>query len=167
MNDLHTARLQLVPLDAPLSRAALAGSETLAPLIGARVPSDWPLPDLAEFLPELARMLENDPAGAGWAAWLLIDAQAGEVVGDAGFQGPPDGAGVVEIGYSVLPAWRGRGYATEAAAALVALALRQPNVRRVVAECDPENAPSIRVLERIGMRQVSGDGAALRWEITH
>jgi RimJ/RimL family protein N-acetyltransferase len=38
----------------------------------------------------------------------------GMVIGDIGFRGPPDAAGIVEIGYSVVAGRRRRGYATEA-----------------------------------------------------
>jgi RimJ/RimL family protein N-acetyltransferase len=97
--------------------------------------------------PELDPLADPD----GWGAWLLFHGE--EVVGDAGFKGPPQD-GEVELGYSVVPPHRRRGYATEAARALVDWALGQPGVERVVAETEPENAPSQRVLELIGMRRV-------------
>jgi 8-oxo-dGTP pyrophosphatase MutT (NUDIX family) len=87
----------------------------------------------------------------GWGAWLLFRGE--EVVGDAGFKGPPQ-HGEVELGYSIVPEHRRRGYAIEAAKALVDWALGQPGVERVLAETEPENAPSQRVLERVGMRRL-------------
>jgi RimJ/RimL family protein N-acetyltransferase len=87
----------------------------------------------------------------GWGAWLVF--RGDELVGDAGFLAPPAG-GEVELGYAVRPEHRGRGYATEAARALVEWALAQPGVDRVVAEFEHDNVASKRVLERVGMRPV-------------
>ena len=51
-------------------------------------------------------------------------------------------------------AW-GRGYATEAARALVAAGFAQLGLRRIVATCDPANAASARVLEKAGLRRAA------------
>ena len=51
---------------------------------------------------------------------------ARELVGNGGFKGPPSASGVVEIGYSILPAFQRRGFATEAARCLMAAAFALP-----------------------------------------
>jgi RimJ/RimL family protein N-acetyltransferase len=56
-----------------------------------------------------------------------------------------------DIGFAFLPAWRGRGYASEAAAAVLAEAMDVHGLSRVVAIADPENHASITVLRRAGM----------------
>jgi GNAT superfamily N-acetyltransferase len=60
-----------------------------------------------------------DPAAEDWVVRAVVVPPAG-VVGHAGFHGPPDADGVVEVGYTVVPELRGRGYARAALAALVA-----------------------------------------------
>ena len=109
----------------------------------------------------------SSPAGAdtGWSARLLIHGEKRVLIGDAGFHGPPDGKGAVEIGYSIVPEYRGRGFAFEAAQALVAHALAHPRVRRVTARCLHDNYPSLKVLQKLGMRQVGRAGEALRFEV--
>ena len=57
-----------------------------------------------------------------------------------------------EIGYGLLPEARGRGYATEAASAMVDLAFTALGAHRVAGRLDARNLDSARVLERIGMR---------------
>lgn len=94
--------------------------------------------------------------------WVIVERATGTVVGDAGFHGPPDD-GTVEIGYSVVPDRRRRGYASEAATALCRWALRRPDVRAVVASCASDNVGSIRTLERSGFIRVGVDGDLLRW----
>jgi RimJ/RimL family protein N-acetyltransferase len=58
----------------------------------------------------------------------------------------------VDIGYAYLPAFWGKGYAVEAAAAMFAYAQTVLALPRIVAIVDPKNASSIRVLEKIGLR---------------
>ncbi|GGK12067.1 N-acetyltransferase [Pilimelia terevasa] len=58
-----------------------------------------------------------------------------------------------ELGYMFLPEHGGRGYATEAAAALLDLAFGEAGIHRVYARMYGGNAPSARVLERLGMRR--------------
>lgn len=60
-----------------------------------------------------------------------------------------------EIGWTVDPAYAGRGYASEVAQALVDLAFTRLAVRRVIANAFADNAPSIRIMEKIGMRRES------------
>ena len=162
---LPTRRLVLVPCSAQMAQAALQDRGGLESLLGAQVPQEWPGQDLREFLPLYARQLQADPALLGWGIWLMIHAAERTVIGDAGFKGKPGGEGTVEIGYSVLPAHREQGFATEAARALVDWALAQPEVRRIIAECSPRNAASIRVLEKLGMQRRDADGGMLRWEL--
>jgi RimJ/RimL family protein N-acetyltransferase len=65
----------------------------------------------------------------------------------------PDGVG--ELGYWLARAdWR-RGYAGEAATAVIASAWRHPAIRRLVATTDPENAPSRRLLAKAGFTLLS------------
>lgn len=58
-----------------------------------------------------------------------------------------------EVGWIFDPGWGGRGYATEAARALLAFAFETLNVHRVIARLHPDNAASVRVCDRLGMRR--------------
>lgn len=62
-------------------------------------------------------------------------------------------SGQGELGYVLGPDWQGRGYATEAAAALLAWAFEDFGFHRVHARCDAANIPSWRLMERLGMRR--------------
>lgn len=66
-----------------------------------------------------------------------------------------DAPGEAELGWVLRRDKWGRGYATEAARALMAHAKREWGVRRVIACCDSENIASKRVMEKLGMRHVS------------
>jgi RimJ/RimL family protein N-acetyltransferase len=55
-----------------------------------------------------------------------------------------------DLGYAFLPAYRGQGYAVEAARGVIAHAVHALGMRRVVAITDPENTDSMKLLSRVG-----------------
>ena len=155
-----TPRLELVPCSFAVANALTEDVEEGGRLLDARLPKDWPDPELAEFLPFYARLLREDPHLLGYGVWLLIERENRTVVGSAGFQGRPNTEGEIELGYGVHADFRNRGYATEAARALVEWAFAQPDVKRVTAHCDHDNLPSHRVVVKAGLTQrgVQADG---------
>jgi RimJ/RimL family protein N-acetyltransferase len=158
---LRTGRLELRPLPPPVA-AVLPGDRAAAEAaLGATLPADWPQGDLLDVLPLQAR---SDGRAADFGVWVVIERETQTIVGDAGFKGLP-ADGVVEIGYSVIPDRRRRGYASEAAAALVDWARSQEEVETVVAGCDRENVASIRTLERLGFARTGIDGDEIRWRL--
>jgi RimJ/RimL family protein N-acetyltransferase len=156
---LRTERLELRPL--PPAAAAVLPSERAAAeaLLGARLPADWPQGDLLDVLPAQA---QSGGRAVDFGVWVIIERATQTVVGDAGFRGLP-ADGVVEVGYSVIPDRRRRGYASEAAAALVDWARDQDDVETVVAACHRENLASIHTLERLGFARTGMDGDEIRW----
>lgn len=58
-----------------------------------------------------------------------------------------------ELGWVMHPAYQRRGYASEAACALLDYSFIERHMHRVVATCQPENIASYRVMEKIGMRR--------------
>ncbi len=87
----------------------------------------------------------------GYGLWI-IGTPSGEFVGDCGLTWQPvDDIRMLEVGYHVRPEMQGRGYATEAAAACLRFAAGLGE-RHLVAIIHPENTPSQRVAEKIGLR---------------
>jgi ribosomal-protein-alanine N-acetyltransferase len=106
-------------------------------------------------------------AGPGDEAWghrQVVERASGLVVGGIGFFGPPH-VGEVEIGYGIVPSRQGRGYATEALRAMIAMAWADSRVRTVAAGTDAGNAASQRVLAKAGFRQISAAGE-FRYRLT-
>ena len=105
-----------------------------------------------------------------WKHGFWVTERGGaEIIGGAGFKGPPDGDGVVEIAYGIAPSHQGKGYATEAAGALVRFAGADPRVRIVRAHTLPEPNASTKVLTKCGFVHIGGvvdpeDGPVWRWE---
>ncbi len=97
--------------------------------------------------------LASAPDDAGWITGAIVDRASGQAVGCAGFHGPPDTAGMVELGYSVDPDFRRRGYARAALELLLARATSEPAVRRVRATISPENEASINLVLQYGFEE--------------
>jgi|WetSurMetagenome_2_1015567.scaffolds.fasta_scaffold332354_2 [ribosomal protein S5]-alanine N-acetyltransferase len=160
---LRTARLDLVAASLAHLDAELESPGRLAALLGAQVPEDWPPGEYDRPAIELFRAtMAERPEVFGWLGWYaILRAGAGRpaiVVAAAGYLGPPDAEGAVEVGYSVAAAHRSRGYASEVVGALVARAFSRPDVARVIAHTSADNLASSRVLERCGFSP-DGPGA--------
>ena len=100
-----------------------------------------------------SEQIRRDPASSDWIVRAVV-AEDDVVVGHAGFHGPPDEHGDVEVGFTVLPEHRGQGWAKAALSALLARADVEPTVRRVVATVSPNNSPSLAVVRAAGFVHV-------------
>lgn len=165
---IRTARLRLVPATVEMLRADLARDlERLGRLVGAAAPAVWP-PELfdGEAIRYSIEDLESDPRNAHWSmCYFVREGAPGEIVGVGGYKGAPLN-GEVELGYSVLPAFRRQGYASEAVRGLVTRAFAYKEVERVSAHTLPELTASIGVLEKCGFRHVGPgeEAGTLRFE---
>jgi len=84
--------------------------------------------------------------------WAIREKSSGVIVGAACLQHLANVEGApLEIGWRLVPEHNGKGYATEAAQAIVDYAAEQVGATYLVAVADPENIPSQRVMQRLGM----------------
>ncbi len=118
------------------------------------------------WLERLRTAAEPDPWQFGY---IVLEKMTGVAVGMAGFKGPPDDHGVVEIAYGIAPAYWGRGYATQAAKGLVEFASDDDRVSRIRAHTLPERNASTSVLTKAGFELRGAvvdpeDGPVWRWE---
>jgi ribosomal-protein-alanine N-acetyltransferase len=137
---IETERLRLIPIDADSAAAIAEGNRA-----GRAWHPDFPREDDGDA----ARMSLPTPDPV-FCSYLIEDKESGLGVGTIGYYGPPGEAGDVMIGYGLVEAARGRGYATEALQGLVVQAFAQPSVRTLLADPLPDNAASHRVLEKAG-----------------
>lgn len=96
--------------------------------------------------------------------FCLVDDGDDRIVGSCGFKGAPV-AGRVEIGYGVSPEARLQGHASSAVAELIAIAAGSLQVRSVLAQVNPTNLASTRVVTKQGFtargRQLDHEGEML------
>ena len=154
---MQTERLDLTPMTLPHVEAELQGPSALGLLLGAAVPDGWPPgeydADALKFFEE--RLREGGAAVEGWYGWYAVLREENVLVAAGGYVGPPVD-GVVEIGYSVVDAYQGRGVASELVRALVERAWTK-GVTRVIANTLPDNVASQSVLRRCGFVE-AGEG---------
>lgn len=95
--------------------------------------------------------LEHDEK-YGFSLLSVILKENGEVIGDCGLETDTiDGDLIIGIGFDFKRAYWGHGYATEAARAVLKDGFTQYDLDNIYGWIDPENIPSQRVAERIGM----------------
>jgi [ribosomal protein S5]-alanine N-acetyltransferase len=167
-HDLHitTQRLKLLPCSLGVAQAALIKNKSeVERLLGVSVSDDWYGSDVLDILPMYAQMLIDDPLQLGWGVWLMIHINDSTLIGDLGFLGKPNEQGTVEMGYEVISAYRQQGFAFEAVEALVNFAFTQPELQRIIAHSPDDHTASIRILEKLGMRQISQNENLLKWEL--
>jgi len=164
MRRLSTRRLELIAATVDHLQAELESPVRLAALLHAEIGEGWPPGEYDRGAQEFFRdrLLEGGTSAAGWFGWYAILRGTPDpppvVVGAAGYFGPPNESGEVEIGFSIMPAWRRQGLAAEIVEALVAHAFTRPEVRRIIAHTTPQNEASCGVLRRVGFRR-TGMGA--------
>lgn len=82
----------------------------------------------------------------------VVERASGAMIGNCGIRVNDPDSGEANIGYELDPDYWGRGYATEAAVAIVRFGFEDLALHRIWAECIADNRGSSRVLEKIGMR---------------
>lgn len=167
----HTPRLMLLAASRALLTAELHKPRYFPVLLGAVVPPSWPPSQHDEHAQHyfLEQLTEGGRTAAGWYSWYVIRKATPDtpktLVGAGGFLGPPDTAGTVEIGYSVVDEWRGQGIATELVGGLLEQAANTGMVRRVVAHTPPDTPASQQVLLANGFQAAGSDAEGrLRFE---
>jgi RimJ/RimL family protein N-acetyltransferase len=152
---IETQRLRLMAGTVASTRAAAEDDrKAFSSELRATVPKEWPPELLADAQEFFAKSVADAPEKNTWWIWYLVlkTPEAGDtLIGNAGFKGPPNDDGMVEIGYAVLDAFQSKGFATEATQALFEWAAKQPGVKSVIAETFPHLSASIRVMEKCGM----------------
>ncbi|MFI1179138.1 GNAT family N-acetyltransferase [Streptomyces sp. NPDC020799] len=163
--------VEFVELSGEAMSALLDGNLLAAGRIAGVALTDYFLTDRARSLwrYRLGQMAA-DPARARWMVRQAVVGDEGLVVGHAGFHGPPDEAGMVEIGYSVAPLFRRRGYARATLAELLRRAAAEPTVTTVRATISPDNTASLATIAGFGFTEVGEqwdeeDGLELVFEV--
>ncbi|WPE23821.1 GNAT family N-acetyltransferase [Shinella zoogloeoides] len=94
----------------------------------------------------------------GFGFWAITERATGALIGEGGFHEmhrtmDPSIAGTMEAGWGLMPAWHGRGYASEALDAMLTWADATHRGKPVTCIIAPENAPSMRLARRHGFAE--------------
>jgi RimJ/RimL family protein N-acetyltransferase len=155
------------PAFRPLADGDLAAANAVSPV---PLPEYFVSPECRSTWRMRSEQVEQDPASAAWVTGVIWDEQQQVAVGRAGYHGPPDQSGMVEIGYAVDPAYRRRGYARAALEALLLRAAHEPRVTTVRVTISPENTASYALASQYGFAEVGEqwdeeDGLEIIYEV--
>lgn len=160
MSPLVTERLLLHPLSPAEAVSLVAGDRTQGIHWAPEYPDAGDVSGATRYLTNCAAFGDPRPFGM----WEVRVKESGQAVGGVDFHGPPDEGGTVTIGYGLVPAARGRGYASEALRGLLLFA-QANGVTSVRGDTDHDNIGSQRVMAAAGMRLVADDGRLKFYEI--
>lgn len=154
-------QIQLYPLTLSQMEARLAGTQ----IIDGLQLTEEVIPDIILTLASEALKRGQSPQWRQPCLFLLDQPRI--AIGSAAFMSEPVN-GRVEIGYGVVPAYAGRGFATAGVHLMVQQALSQPDVDQVYAETAVDNIASRRVVQKvgfthIGQRESEHDGLVDQW----
>ena len=146
-------QVRLVPATVRLLNALAEDRTLFCQLIGSPVPDGWP-----EFLEAIGFTLDHlhsaPESDRPWSMQFFVDQATGRLLGSGGFAAPPVDR-TVEIGYEVAPEFRGQGFGTAAARALLERAVATNEVDHVIAHTLPGPNPSTGVLVALGFEHVA------------
>lgn len=148
---LETERLHLIPLTANQLQWWLNHIKLLEAELNCSYQAEPVTDFFAEIVKGQLEITKNDEANYLYHTfWFLVRKSDRVVVGAADFKNIPDNEGQIEIGYGLGENFQHCGYMTEAIKSMCQWAFDQPNIRSVIAETEPDNTASHKVLERCG-----------------
>ena len=162
-------QVRLVPATVVLLNALNDDPSQFDELIGSPVPDGWPeFPEAIGFT--LAHLKNAPEADRSWSMQFFVDRATSRLLGSGGFAAPPVER-TVEIGYEVAPEFRGQGWGTASARALVNRAVADGEVNHVIAHTLPGLNPSTGVLVSLGFAHVADEeepevGTVWEWRWT-
>jgi len=152
-----TARLSLESMSATYLKALLLDDvDTATRDMGAITPM-WLAKEMKHFAMYRLGQLTVDPTIQHWLGrgMVFVDEEGQRrVIGSIGFHGPPDEAGWLEIGYSIDPPYRRRGFAREAAKAMYDWAYFTHGITKFIAAIRPDNEPSLILAAEHGYKKI-------------
>jgi ribosomal-protein-alanine N-acetyltransferase len=109
-------------------------------------------PSVRAFVGALVALQHEQPRRKFQLA-VTLPAEGGRLIGNCGLRIDDAEGRQGNIGYELDPRYWGRGYATEAARAMVALGFERFGLHRIWSWCVADNTASAHVLEKLGMRR--------------
>ncbi len=157
---IKSDRLTLVSMTPAFLEASLRDQrEEAAHLLGAVVAADWF--DEQWLMRLRLDDMNRDGSLLPWLLRAVVLTESNSMIGHVGFHTAPDpdylrelAPGGIEIGYTIFPAFRRQGYATEACRALMDWAHSEHNINRFILSISPENEPSIRIAHKLGFIRI-------------
>ena len=167
MVEFHSSRLRLLALSLEQLKQYLHSPHELEVELGFAIAPIDPAGPVQRAInikiSKMAQVVESDHLW--YTYWLIVPRLASYGAGLIGFKGIPNMLGEAEIGYGIETPYQRKGYVTEAARLLVDWAFQSGRCWAITAETHPDNLPSQRVLQKIGMHRYGELDEMLLWRI--
>lgn len=118
MKILETERLLLVPYQLSYIEATLIGDDRLSEVSGYHVAEEWPGIEFFFYLPYVLEAVKENSAKEKWTHLIVLKSE-NKIIGEVSAQGTPELTLEAELGYGIVEAYEGNGYATEGARAFL------------------------------------------------
>jgi [ribosomal protein S5]-alanine N-acetyltransferase len=152
-DDIVTSRLSLIAITPETLLSEKNGDGRLGELIQCVIPANWPHKDWEPHVFDfLLAHFEEHPEEIGWPRYVGFVPPGGRrtLIGTVGGGTKTARPSECEIGYGIVPPYEGRGFATEAARALIEHVRGDERLETIIAHTFPSIPASIRVMEKCG-----------------
>jgi [ribosomal protein S5]-alanine N-acetyltransferase len=153
-DDIVTSRLSLVAITPEMVESEQANDHRLGELIQCAIPTNWPPVDWEPHVFDFVlAQFEQHPDQIGWHRYVTFVPANGvrTLIGSLGAFSKPANPAECEVGYSILPPFERRGFATESTLALIDYLRGEKQLTSVIAHTFPRLTGSIRVMEKCGL----------------
>lgn len=162
---IQTARLTMLPFTINICEESLSNSVAAIVSMGIYPGKGWPDPETLETLPRIIINLNKVSQPSGFESWMIINSNNNLLIGDIGFKGIPGVDGEIDLGYGVIASERKKGFAHEAAAAILEWAFNQKKVKAITASCLIDNLGSRKILSSLNFSIIKKDNEMIYWRL--
>ncbi|MGY3778284.1 GNAT family N-acetyltransferase [Isobaculum melis] len=135
----------------PLIKATIIGNEKLKEVSGFEVAKEWPGMEFSFYLPFALKEIKENLSLEKWN-YLIIHKESRTIIGEVSIQGNPSETGIAEIGYSIAPDFRKKGYGKEAVQFLIS-EIQNRQIEEIHAKAFEENKASQKILLSLGFKE--------------
>src|ERR1700677_3250809 len=153
-DDIVTSHLSLIAITPEMVKSEQANDHQLGKLIQSTIPPNWPPVDWEPHVFDfILAQFEQHPGQIGWHRYVTFAPPNGTrtLIGALGALSKPANLAECEIGYSILPPFEGRGFATEGTLALIDYLRGETQLTSIIAHTFPRLPASIRIMEKCGL----------------
>lgn len=160
---LETERLILVPFTIEICEKILDEDFGFLNEMKLKKGNGWPDDEVLDTLPKIINKLSEVDSPTGFESWMIIKKDSKEIIGDAGFKGFNIEEFNADLGYGIIEIERRKGYAQEAAKALIKWAFSNKKLKEITARCMADNINSMNLLNKLNFKLVKKDNEMIHW----
>lgn len=149
---LETERLEIIPFTLEQLKLLLKSTKEFEEKYNVIYAAEELSGFIYNIFVEQTKLIEKYPSEHLFLTfWFFKLKKENKLIGSACFKGAPNKNGEIEIGYGIEESFKNQGYTTEAVKKMIAWALKQEGVSKVIAETDKGNLASQRILLKCNM----------------